>query len=131
MGSTNYFDTFIQVAADCGAPLGRVPPAGTVAGRQYALIAHQPYRLTSDDVLFTVWADRQEIPEGERAEAREAFFAKSQACLRASPLGKKFGWGVHADAQGRVASSLASGADEIRRLLARADLLSRSAQMTR
>ncbi|WP_298711512.1 DUF6157 family protein [Micrococcus sp. 2A] len=34
---------------------------------------------------------------------REAFFAKSQACLRASPLGKRHGWGLHHDAEGRVA----------------------------
>jgi hypothetical protein len=67
------------------------------------MIQEQPYRFTSDDVLFTVYADRKGIPEGERAAAREAYFSKGQACLRASPLGKKYGWGIHADAEGRVA----------------------------
>ncbi|WP_199588951.1 DUF6157 family protein [Blastococcus sp. TF02A-26] len=48
-------------------------------------------------------ADRAGIPEEERPEARRAFYARSQACLRASPLGKRYGWGLHADAEGRLA----------------------------
>lgn len=39
----------------------------------------------------------------QRSFARDVFFSKGQACMRASPLGKRFGWGVHADAEGRVA----------------------------
>jgi hypothetical protein len=39
----------------------------------------------------------------ERDLARDEFFSKGQACMRASGLGKRFGWGVHADAEGRVA----------------------------
>lgn len=31
------------------------------------------------------------------------FFARPQACLRASPLPKTYGWGLHFDATGRVA----------------------------
>jgi Family of unknown function (DUF6157) len=34
---------------------------------------------------------------------RAVFFSKGQACLRASPLVKQYGWGVHHDAKGRVA----------------------------
>lgn len=74
-----------------------------MAERTYRMIAEHPYRFTSDDVIFGVWADRRDIPEAERAAAREAFFAKGQACLRASDLGKRYGWGVHSDAEGRVA----------------------------
>ena len=40
--------------------------------------------------------------EGAQPRAGE-FFSRGQACLRASSLGKRFGWGVHADAEGRVA----------------------------
>lgn len=107
MGSTNYYDTFIGVADDGPAQEGTVPPLRgeqpSVALRSYRMIAEHPYRYTSDDVIFTVYADRQGIPEAERPAAREAFFAKPQACLRASDLGKRYGWGIHSDAEGRVA----------------------------
>ncbi len=99
-------DTFIAVAEDCPAEAGTVPPETarpSVAALSYALLDGRPYELTSADVLFTVYADRAGIPAGERPAAREAFFAKDQACLRASPLGKRYGWGLHADAEGRLA----------------------------
>lgn len=67
------------------------------------MIAGAPYAHTSDDVIFTVHADRAGIPEDERAAARAEFFSRGQACLRASPLVKTHGWGVHSDGQGRVA----------------------------
>ncbi|MFT4166024.1 MAG: DUF6157 family protein [Microlunatus sp.] len=106
MGSTNYVGTFIQVAEDCPVTSAEEPPGGkrpTVATLQYALLAEHPYELTSDDVLFEVHALRNEVPDEGKASAREAFFAKDQACLRASPLGKRYGWGIHHDSQGRVA----------------------------
>jgi hypothetical protein len=104
--TTNYTGTFIAVADDCPAATGIVPPEKaqpTVARLQYDLIAAHPYRYTSDDVLFTVYATRNGIHPAEWGAARAAFFAKSQACLRASPLGKTYGWGIHFDAAGRVA----------------------------
>lgn len=105
--TTDYVATFIQIAADCPAEAAEVPPARgekkTVALLQYELIAGAPYRYTSDDVLFEVHAIRHEIPDDERDEQRAAFFAKDQACLRSSPLGKRYGWGIHHDQQGRVA----------------------------
>lgn len=107
MGSTNDVSTFIQVAEDCPVSAAQEPPvrgkAPTVAELQYALIAGHPYELTSDDVLFTVHATRRGIPEDEQAAEREALFARDQPCLRSSPLGKRYGWGVHHDAEGRVA----------------------------
>ena len=77
--------------------------APTIAALQYALIAERPYELTSDDVLFEVYATGQLIPAAERAGARERFFARAQACLRSSPLGKRYGWGIHHDINSRVA----------------------------
>lgn len=104
MGSTNYRKTFIAVAEDSTATAGTVPGTpGSVAALTYELISAAPYTLTSDDVLFAVHATRRGIAEEDRARAREEFFAKPQACLRASPLGKTFGWGIHHDAEGRVA----------------------------
>lgn len=106
MHSTNYTDTFIQVADDCKAAAGVVPPerqGKTIARMQYELISSSPYRYTSDDIIFAVYAERNAIPEGERAMRRAEFFARGQACLRSSPLGKTYGWGIHHDGAARVA----------------------------
>ena len=74
-----------------------------MAERQFALLHGHDYELTSDDVLFTVSADRSGVPDGERHAAREAFFSTGQPCLRTSPLAKTYGWGFHFDADSRVA----------------------------
>ncbi len=107
MESVDYVDTFITVAPDSTADDGVVPArrgdAPTVASATYELIAGRPYHYTSGDVIFLVWADRQGIAEDARDEARAEFYAKPRACLRASDLGKRFGWGIHADAEGRLA----------------------------
>jgi hypothetical protein len=104
--TTNYFDTFIEIADDAPAAHAQEPPAKdvpTVAQLHYELIAGRPYELTSDDVIFETHARRTGVAEADRAAAREAFFSKGQPCLRSSPLGKRYGWGVHSDAEGRVA----------------------------
>ena len=108
--TTNCVDTFIKVAEDCPARSGEEPPrAGrpTVAGLQYAMIANAPYRYTSDDVIFATSAQGRELgakaTKSERNAARAAFFSRGQACMRASGLGKRYGWGVHADREGRIA----------------------------
>jgi hypothetical protein len=118
MHTTNYSDTFIEVAEDSPADHAQEPPAKadpTIAQLHYELIAAQPYALTSDDVIFETHARRAGIPEADRAAARAAFFAKGQACLRSSPLGKRYGWGIHSDAEGRVAL-YARESDEYARL---------------
>ncbi|MBS1580666.1 MAG: hypothetical protein JST66_00545 [Bacteroidetes bacterium] len=107
MHTTNYTNTFIAVADDCPVDKAEVPAskAGgpSVAEHQFTLLHDRPYALTSDDVLFTVHAERQGIPESEREAARAAFFSKGQPCMRASPLTKRYGFGVHSDARGRIA----------------------------
>lgn len=105
--TTNYIDTFIEIAEDAEALDGIVPPARgdarTVAQLQYEMLADRPYAYTSDDVLFTVYATRKELSDDELAEQRAAFFSKGQPCFRASPLTKTYGWGVHNDSEGRIA----------------------------
>jgi hypothetical protein len=55
-------------------------------------------------LLFEVHRRRRDIARrGDIARARQAFFAKPQACLRTSPLAKQYGWGLHHDGDGRVA----------------------------
>ena len=109
--TTNTRNAFIGVAEDCPASSGQVPTERsgkpTVAALQYAMIKNNPYKYTSDDVVFATSAAGRALDAGakqaERQEARKQFFSRGQACLRASPLGKTFGWGVHSDAHGRVA----------------------------
>ncbi|MFB2119676.1 DUF6157 family protein [Parapedobacter sp. 2B3] len=104
--TSNYFDTFIEVAEDTKATAGTKPPGKaqrTVAEMQYDLIAGHPYQYTSDDVLFQVYADRNALAEAEYRSARAQFFSKGQACLRASPLTKTYGFGIHSDSKGKVA----------------------------
>ena len=107
MHTTNYTNTFIAVAEDCPATRAEIPPIKdgkpSVAALQFGMMYKHPYKYTSDDVLFTIFAERNEVPAEERREAREQFFSKGQACLRASPLGKRYGWGIHCDGKSKVA----------------------------
>ena len=103
--TTNYEDTFIAIAKDSTAKKATEPNAEkpTIASITFKLIHENPYRFTSDDVLFMVHAERKGSPESKWDKERKAFFAKPQACLRASPLPKTYGWGIHSDEEGRVA----------------------------
>lgn len=118
--TTNYVETFMEVAEDCPAGEGVIPPAKetpTVAQLHYELISAEPYARTSDDVIFETFARRDGVPEDELEVERERFFSKGRPCLRSSPLGKRYGWGVHHDAHGRVAL-YAAGSEEYARLAA-------------
>ncbi len=115
--STNYFDTFIEVAEDCPATLGEAPPEKepkTAARIEYEMLVANPYQHTSDEVLYTSNGARRGI-------SREDFFSKGQPCFRSSALTKRYGWGVHSDAEGRVAI-YAVDSDDYKRLAAQASV---------
>lgn len=105
--TTNYFDTFIEVAEDTKANSGKKPVSKsgnkTLAEMQYDLLMHHPYEYTSDDIFFAVFAERNDLAEAEYEKARQAFFSKGQPCFRSSPLTKTYGFGVHANSEGKVA----------------------------
>lgn len=104
--TTNYFDTFIEVAGDTKVDVGTKPPTKykkTIAEMQYGLIAKNPYKFTSDDVLFQVYADRNDLTNIEYKQAREQFFSIGRPCFRASPLTKIYGFGVHSNSNGKIA----------------------------
>lgn len=122
MAGVDYFNTFIRVATDCPVTHGVEPRRAnrvTVAIRQFALLHGHPYELTSEDVLFESSKVRQDLGESASAAAvaaaRAAFFSRPVACMRASPLPKRFGWGLHLDEQGRIAL-VALGTEEYKRL---------------
>ena len=67
--TTNYHDTFIQIADDCPVVSGIIPPLKdgkkTVANIQFEMISKNPYKFTSDDVLFRVFAERNDLSKNE------------------------------------------------------------------
>lgn len=107
----SYKDTFIQVAPDCPATYAIVPVAkGTnkpVHVLQYELLTAHPYTYTHEALVFEVYVRQQGLPphevEARRAELWTELFQKGHPCLRASQLTKRYGWGAHYDADGRIA----------------------------
>jgi hypothetical protein len=97
--TTNYTNTFIEVAEDCPATSG----AKSVANLQFDMVSKHPYKYTSDEVLFQVFAERNDLSESQLNDARIEFFSKGQPCFRASPLTKRYGFGVHNNAEGKIA----------------------------
>lgn len=119
MHTTNYYNTFIEIADDCPLSQGEVPPVKgdkkSVANQQFDMIQQAPYQFTSDDVIFSTYAERNGIV-GNLPHERALFFSKGQACLRASPLGKRYGWGIHHNEEGKVAI-YAAGTPEYEQML--------------
>lgn len=107
MTTTNYTNTFIEIADDCPVDHAEVPPVKTdlksVAAMQYEMIKANPYKYTSDDVIFSIYADRSGIIKSELTKEKENFFSKGQPCFRSSPLAKRYGWGIHSDPAGKIA----------------------------
>ena len=107
----NYVNTFISVAEDCPVRVATIPPAKTdgtsIAETQYDMLVLHPYSSIQEDVLFASSAavrDHPGLADDEVARLRQAFLAKPTACLRASPLPKRYGWGIHFDADGNAAA---------------------------
>lgn len=106
----NYYETFIQVAPDCPIETA-IKPEPRAGKKTLAVIEHellsQPYVYTQEEVLFETHARHKEIPASElkanRRQLWEEFFAKPRACLRSSALPKRYGWGIHFDAEGKAA----------------------------
>ena len=107
----NYYDTFIRVAPDCPVNEAVVPTGRrevkSIPQIEYELLSENPYTFTQEELLFAVHVRRKGIGEGDLKARRpalwEEFFGKPRACLRASMLPKQYSWGLHFDAEGRIA----------------------------
>ena len=106
MHTTNYINTFIEIAEDCPVKSAEVPPqkgeAKSVANLHFEMIEAHPYQYTSDDVIFKTFVVKNGL-ESNLENERNQFFSKGQACMRCSPLTKRYGWGVHSDEEGKIA----------------------------
>jgi len=110
MDDFNYYDTFIQTALDCPVEVGTIPKsrgeARTVPVIQYELLSGHPYRYTQEELYLEVHLAHKGIADlspDERESIRAALFAKPQACMRASALPKKYGFGLHFNGDGKIA----------------------------
>jgi hypothetical protein len=84
---------------DCVSETGVIPPhkqPPTSAQIVFDLVIDHPYEHTSDDVLYLAYGEPRGLSRGEH-------YSKGQPCFRASPITKRYGWGVHFDAQGKIA----------------------------
>jgi hypothetical protein len=107
----SYIDTFIQVSPDSTADSSTVPEVKkenkTAHRIQYELLTEHPYIFTHEDLIYEVHVRHKAIPSEELEtrchEIREELFQKPHACLRASALPKKYGWGVHYNEEGKIA----------------------------
>ena len=122
-------NTFVLVAEDCPATTGIVPSERggkpTIASLEYELLSRQPYVFTRDDLLVEVHLRRMNLSAAERAarsdSLRAELLSRPHPCMRASPLPKSYGWGVHHDGAGRIAL-VALGSKDYARLAAAEDL---------
>ena len=105
--TTNYINTFIEVAEDCPAKKGEIPPLKgnekSIAAIQFEMISQNPYKYDSDEILFHCFASKKSIAKSELKHERELFFSKGQPCFRSSPLTKRYGWGIHSNGDGKIA----------------------------
>lgn len=103
----NYYDTLIEVAEDCPATEAQVPTARggrkTKAVVEYELLAKHPYTYTERDIAFEVYAALHDIPTPDRPTERKEFLSKGHPHLRVSPLAKRYAWGIHNNAEGKIA----------------------------
>lgn len=104
-------NTFVRVSPDCSTEHSVVPiskkATKSVHQIQYELLTEKPYHYTLEELIFQVHLIHKDVPTDDPElsldTVREQLFSKSHACLRASMLPKQYGWGVHYDAEGRIA----------------------------
>ncbi len=99
-------DVFIEVAKDCPAVRGEVPPVrggrATKAAIEYELIAGEPYALTEEEVAFRTRVLMRDIPETDWPAERERLLSQEKPRLRVSTLAKRYGWGIHVTRTGAL-----------------------------
>jgi len=103
----NYFDTLIEVADDCPTKKAKVPLATagkkTKAVVEYEILVKHPYSHTEEDIAFETYAVLHDIPKDIWPKERKKFLSKGHPHLRVSPLTKRYGWGIHNNAAGKIA----------------------------
>jgi len=75
MSTTNYYETIIEVSEDCPVKKAELPKLKngerTAAVIQYEMLIGNPYLYTSDDVVFYVYAEKNNVSKGNLQLERE------------------------------------------------------------
>ena len=106
-----YTNTFIHIADDSPAAEAEVPPMRGAKKPihliHYELLTEEPYSYSHEDLIFETYLIRNDISAEERKERGtqiwNELFSKEHPCLRASALTKRYGWGAHYNAEGKIA----------------------------
>ena len=103
----NYYNTLIEIAEDSPATKAEVPkPKGgkkTKPVIEYEMIANHPYKYTEEDIVIETYAVLHNIPKAIWPKERQTFLSKGHPHLLVSALAKRYGWGIHNNAEGKVA----------------------------
>ncbi len=122
MGQANQF---IEIAPDCTLKEAVVPLnkglKKSIATIEYEMLSNKPYAYTLQELKFLTYVQQKQISpielKTQRKQLLDEFLTKPYACMRASPLTKKYGWGAHYDEQSKIAI-YAVGSKEYLRLVA-------------
>ena len=104
--TTNYTNILIEIAEDSPVSASVIPVVKndkkTIANYQFEKLSKKPLKYTSDELLFEIFVERNDISLSELEEEKKNFFSKGQACLRTSPLAKKNGFGIFHNQDSKV-----------------------------
>lgn len=89
---------FIEIAPDCVLMEAVIPlnrnDKKTIATIEYELLSSKPYVYTLKELKFATYVQQKQISpielKTQRKQLLDEFLSKPYACLRASPLTKKF-----------------------------------------
>jgi hypothetical protein len=103
----NCYDTLIEVADDRPVTEAQVPQARgakkTKALVEYELLVKRPYTYTEEDIAFETYAVLHDIPKAIWPREHKTLLSKGNPHLRVSALAKRYGWGIHNNAEGKIA----------------------------
>jgi len=102
---------FIEIAPDCTLKAAIIPlnknAKKTIATIEFELLRSKPYGYNLQELKFATYVQQKQISplalKTQRKQLLEDFLSKPYACMRASPLTKKYGWGAHYDKHGKIA----------------------------
>jgi hypothetical protein len=120
--TTNYTNTLIEIAEDSPVSKAVIPVVKNekkkkIANYQFEKLSKKPLKYTSDELLFEIFVERNDISPSEIEEEKQKFFSKGQPCLRTSPLAKKNGYGIFHNEDSKV-QLIPAESDDYQKLLA-------------
>jgi hypothetical protein len=100
-------NTFVRIAPDCPESTGIEPisrggkkPLHLI---QLELLRSAPHYFSHESLVVESELLRQPSTGESRDQILDRIRAKPLPCLRCSPLAKRYGWGFHFDADGKIA----------------------------